>query len=105
MKNQTVNRFRLYDCIVYANRNSLSARELATALGCRRWRDYLPSRYVRRRPYFRGSKSPLVVNWGSSRPADWLRDPRFQIRTRWINTPESCLRAIDKRAFFMTLAG
>jgi hypothetical protein len=97
-------KFRFYDLILYANRSSSSVRQLATALGCRRWRDDLPSRYVRRRPYFRGSKSPLVVNWGSSRPADWLRDPRFQIRPRWINPPESCLRAIDKRAFFRTFA-
>ena len=47
----------------------------------------------------------MVVNWGSSRPADWLSDPRFQIKPRWINTPEACLRAIDKRAFFRALAG
>lgn len=95
-----IDRFKHYDVVVYASRGSNSARRLASALGCRRWRDDLPERYARRRPYFRGNRSPLVINWGSTRPAEWLSDPRFRLTPKWINSAEAVSRAIDKRAFF-----
>lgn len=105
MRKQRVDTFKYYDLIVYAARGSHSARRLASALGCRRWRDDLPERYTRRRPYFRRSTTPVVCNWGSTRPALWLSDARFRLRPIWINSAEACSAAIDKQKFFRLLSG
>lgn len=104
MRKPRIDKFTFYDLVIYAARGSHSARRLATSLGCRRWRDDLPNRYTRRRPFFRGNKSPMVVNWGSTVPADWLRDPRFRLTPMWLNSAEAVNRAIDKLAFFRCVA-
>src|SRR6185437_11910647 len=103
-RKQRIDRFKHYDIVIYAARGSSSARSLATAIGCRRWRDDLPERYTRRRPYFRGNNSPLVVNWGSTNAAEWLSDARFHIRPKWLNASEAVRLAIDKSAFFSALS-
>ena len=95
-----VDKFKFYDLVIYAARGSSSARRLATALGSRRWRDDLPERYTRRRPYFRGNSSPLVVNWGSTVHPHWLEDPRFRLKPLILNAGDCVKEAIDKRAFF-----
>lgn len=95
-----VDKFKFYDLVIYAARSSSSARRLATVLGARRWRDDLPERYSRRRPYFRGNNSPMVVNWGSTTHPQWLEDRRFQLTPRFINHATSIQKAIDKLAFF-----
>lgn len=100
MKIQRIDKFKYYDLVIYAARNSSSARRLATALGSRRWRDDLPARYLRRRPYFRGNSSPLVLNWGSTRHPQWLEDSRFRLNPMFINHADHVKKAIDKLAFF-----
>ena len=95
-----VDKFKYYDLVIYAARDSGSARRLATALGSRRWRDDLPERYTRRRPYFRGNQSPLVVNLGSTVHPGWLEDPRFRLSPNILNAGDRVKEAIDKRAFF-----
>lgn len=100
-----IDKFKFYDLVIYAARGSTSARRLASALACRRWRDDLPERYSRRRPYFRGNSSPMVVNWGSTRPANWLADPRFRLTPIWINGAEAVQRAVNKAEFFKALEG
>lgn len=95
-----VDKFKFYDLVIYAARGSSSARRLATTLGSRRWRDDLPERYTRRRPYFRGNSSPLVVNWGSTVHPGWLEDPRFRLTPIILNDGNHVKEAIDKRAFF-----
>jgi hypothetical protein len=64
-------KFKFYDLIVYADRGSNSARTLAHALGCRRWRADMPERYTRRRAFFKGFKSPVIINWGTPRKPEW----------------------------------
>lgn len=100
-----VDKFKFYDLIIYAARGSLAARRLATTLGSRRWRDDLPERYTRRRPYFRGNRSPMVVNWGSTIHPHWLDDPRFKLTPTWVNRAEAVGGAINKLEFFRLLAG
>lgn len=97
------NKFKFYDLIIYAARSSSAANRLAADLSCRRWRDDLPSRYFRQRPYFRGNNSPVVVNWGSTRHPDWLEDVRFRLKPVWLNSPKVVGRAIDKSEFFRSL--
>lgn len=98
-----VDKFKFYDLVIYAARGSTGARRLSTALGCRRWRDDLPERYTRRRPYFRGNSSPMVVNWGSTNPATWLSDGRFRLTPVWINDATAVGKAINKLEFFRLL--
>jgi hypothetical protein len=98
-----VDKFKFYDLVIYAARGSTGARRLATALGCRRWRDDLPERYTRRRPYFRGNDSPMVVNWGSTVPARWLTDGRFRLNPVWVNSAKAVNSAINKLEFFRQL--
>lgn len=98
--NTRVDKFKFYDLVIYAARSSSSARRLATALGSRRWRDDLPERYTRRRPFFRGNSSPMVLNWGSTRHPQWLEDPRFRLTPNFVNHGENVKKAIDKLAFF-----
>ena len=93
-----------YDLIIYAARNSSSARRLATNLGSRRWRDDLPTRYNRRRPYFRGNPSPLVINWGSSIHPHWLEDSRLGIKPIVLNHGDNVKKAINKLAFFQAIS-
>lgn len=100
-----VDRFRFYDLVIYAARGSNSARRLATALGARRWRDDLPERYTRRRPYFRGNSSPMVLNWGSTVHPRWLEDSRFRLTPNFVNHADGVKKAIDKLAFFQHLSG
>lgn len=100
-----VDKFKFYDLVIYAARGSTSARRLATALGARRWRDDLPERYTRRRPYFRGNQSPVVLNWGSTVHPRWLEDSRFRLTPHWVNRAESVGRAINKLEFFKVLWG
>lgn len=97
-------KFKLYDLVIYAARGSNSARRLATTLGCRRWRDDLPERYTRRRPYFRGNNSPMVLNWGSTAHPKWLEDRRFQLSPIFVNHAETVAKAINKLAFFQHLS-
>lgn len=100
-----IDRFKFYDIVIYAARGSTGARRLATALGARRWRDDLPERYTRRRPYFRGNRSPMVVNWGSTVHPGWLEDSRFRLEPVWVNRAEAVGRAINKLDFFKSLGG
>jgi hypothetical protein len=93
-------KFTHYDLVIYADRGSSGARRLATALGSRRWRSDLPPRYTRRRPYFRGNSSPVVLNWGTTIHPRWLDDPRFRLTPRYINGSEHVAKAINKLAFF-----
>lgn len=95
-----VDKFKFYDLVIYADRGSTGARRLSTSLGSRRWRSDLPPRYTRRRPYFRGSNSPMVVNWGSTVHPRWLDDPRFQLTPRYVNLSENVGKAINKLSFF-----
>jgi len=95
-----VDKFEHYDVVIYAARGSSGARRLATALGSRRWRDDLPTRYTRRRPHFRGNSSPLVVNWGSSIHPKWLDDARFRLNPIYVNRGEHVKKAINKIDFF-----
>lgn len=95
-----VDKFTFYDIIIYAARGSSAARRLATSLGSRRWRDDLPERYARRPPYFRGNRSPLVINWGSTVHPSWLEDPRFKLQPVFVNHGDAVKSAIDKLAFF-----
>lgn len=95
-----LDKFKFYDVVIYAARSSNGARRLATALGSRRWRDDLPERYRRRRPYFRGNNSPLVVNWGSTRHPGWLEDQRFRLDPVFVNRASSVQTAINKLSFF-----
>lgn len=95
-----IDKFTFYDVVIYAARGSSGARRLATALGARRWRDDLPERYTRRRPYFRGNSSPLVVNWGSTAHPKWLEDRRFQLSPRFANHADHVAAAINKLTFF-----
>lgn len=95
-----IDRFRFYDLVIYAARGSNGARRLATALGARRWRDDLPARYVRRRPYFRGNSSPMVVNWGSTIHPKWLEDHRFRLNPLFVNHADAVKTAINKLDFF-----
>lgn len=104
MKRRT-DKFKFYDLVIYAARGSHSARTLANALGSRRWRDDLPERYTRRRPYFRGNPSPMVINWGSTVHPHWLEDARFRLNPVFVNGAEGVGRAIDKVEFFKALAG
>lgn len=100
-----VDKFKFYDLVIYAARGSDGARRLATALGSRRWRDDLPERYTRRRPYFRGNSSPMVLNWGSTAHPKWLEDSRFRLKPNFVNHADSVKKAIDKLAFFQHLSG
>jgi len=100
MKKSQVDKFVHYDVVIYAARGSSGARRLATALGSRRWRDDLPTRYTRRRPYFRGNSSPLVINWGSSIHPKWLDDARFRLNPVYVNHGEHVKKAINKLDFF-----
>jgi len=100
-----VDKFQHYDIVVYAARGSNGARRLATALGARRWRDDLPERYQRRRPYFRGNNSPMVVNWGSTVHPRWLEDSRFRLKPVFVNHANGVEKAIDKLAFFQQASG
>jgi hypothetical protein len=95
-----VDKFKFYDLVIYAARGSSSARRLATTLGCRRWRDDLPTRYTRRRPYFRGNNSPMVLNWGSTIHPKWLEDERFRLEPNFVNHGDRVKTAINKLAFF-----
>lgn len=95
-----IDKFKFYDLVIYAARGSNSARRLATTLGCRRWRDDLPTRYTRRRPYFRGNNSPMVLNWGSTIHPKWLEDSRFRLEPSFINHGDRVKTAINKLAFF-----
>jgi hypothetical protein len=104
MKRPKEDRFTWYDLIIYAARNSIGARRLATALGSRRWRDDLPERYTRRRPYFRGNSSPMVINWGSTVHPGWLEDPRFRLSPIIVNPANAVHAAIDKREFFQSVS-
>lgn len=105
MKGVRVDKFKFYDLVIYAARGSSGARRLATALGSRRWRDDLPERYTRRRPYFRGNDSPMVVNWGSTIHPKWLDDHRFRLKPIYVNQAGPVRKAIDKLAFFQHLSG
>lgn len=105
MKNPRIDKFKFYDLVIYAARSSSSARRLATALGSRRWRDDLPERYTRRRPYFRGNGSPMVLNWGSTIHPKWLEDSRFRLTPQFVNHATSVKKAINKLAFFQHLSG
>jgi len=98
-------KFTYYDLVVYADRGSSGARRLATDLGSRRWRSDLPPRYSRRRPYFRGNSSPLVLNWGSTLHPRWLDDPRFRLTPRYINLSEHVKKAVNKLSFFQHASG
>ena len=98
-------KFKHYDLVIYADRGSSGARRLATYLGSRRWRSDLPPRYTRRRPYFRGNSSPVVLNWGSTVHPRWLDDPRFRLTPRYVNLSEHVTTAIDKLAFFKRASG
>lgn len=100
-----VDKFKFYDLVIYAARDSSGARRLATALGARRWRDDLPERYTRRRPYFRGNSSPMVLNWGSLVHPHWLEDQRFRLTPRFINLSEHVEKAINKLSFFQHASG
>jgi hypothetical protein len=102
---QRVDKFTHYDLVIYAARGSDGARRLATTLGSRRWRDDLPERYTRRRPFFRGNQSPVVVNWGSTVHPRWLNDPRFRLTPRIINHGDRVATAINKLDFFRKASG
>src|ERR1700761_7509277 len=105
MKRPKIDKFKFYDLVIYAARNSMGARRLATALGSRRWRDDLPERYKRRRPFFRGNPSPMVVNWGSTVHPGWLEDPRLRLKPIIVNGGEPVKTAIDKLSFFQRASG
>lgn len=100
-----VDKFKYYDLVIYAARDSSGARRLSSALGARRWRDDLPERYTRRRPYFKGNSSPLVVNWGSTIHPSWLEDKRFHLTPIILNAGSRVKEAIDKRTFFQKASG
>lgn len=95
-----VDKFQHYDLVVYAARSSSGARRLATALGSRRWRDDLPERYTRRRPYFRGNDSPMVLNWGSTVHPKWLFDERLRLKPVFVNSTDHVKEAVNKLTFF-----
>lgn len=105
MRKPRLDKFKYYDLVIYAARGSNGARRLATALGARRWRDDLPERYSRRRPYFRGNHSPMVLNWGSTVHPKWLEDPRFQLTPVYVNHADGVKAAIDKLSTFQQLSG
>jgi len=100
--------FKYYDIIIYASRGSNSARALADALKCRRWRDDLPQRYLRRPAYFRGKPYPLVINWGSTITPEWgtIRDVHTKCVANgfWINPADAVARSINKLRCFNELA-
>lgn len=98
--NTRLDKFKYYDLVVYADRGSSGARRLSSTLGSRRWRSDLPPRYTRRRPYFRGNSSPVVLNWGSTVHPRWLDDPRFRLTPRYVNLSEHVAKAINKLTFF-----
>jgi hypothetical protein len=104
-KNSKIDNFKFYDLVIYAARGSSSARRLATALGARRWRDDLPERYTRRRPYFRGNNSPMVLNWGSTTHPKWLEDSRFHLSPIFVNHADNIKKAVNKLAFFQCASG
>jgi len=102
-----VDTFKHYDLVIYAARGSNSARTLATALGCRRWRDDLPERYTRRKAYFRGQRFPLVLNWGSTVRPDWGNIHGSMDACNkagfWLNQQEAVGAAINKLSCFTKL--
>lgn len=105
MNSTRLDKFKFYDLVIYAARSSSGARRLATALGSRRWRDDLPERYTRRRPYFRGNSSPMVLNWGSTVHPRWLEDARFRLEPVFVNHADNVQKAINKLSFFQCASG
>ena len=102
-----LNTFDYYDLIIYASRGSQSARNLATALKCRRWRDDAPARYARRKAFFRGKQYPVVVNWGSTVAPDWGTVKHVAALSAahgaWLNSAEATRKAINKIEAFKCL--
>lgn len=99
--------FKHYDLIIYAARNSSSARALARTLGCRRWFEDAPERYARRRAFFRGRPYPTIVNWGSTVTPDWGTVASVVARSKaggaWLNSQEAAAVAINKLETFKCL--
>ncbi len=99
--------FDYYALIIYAARNSSSARELSKALKCRRWFENPPDRYKRRRAFFRGRPYPTVVNWGSTLRPDWGTVASVVARAdaagAYLNPATSVARAINKLETFKCL--
>lgn len=95
-----VDTFKYYDLIIYAARNSSSARALARALGCRRWFEEPPERYQRRRAFFRGRAYPTIVNWGSTVNPTWGTVASVVAASKgagaWMNPQEAVDCAINK---------
>lgn len=90
------------DLIIYADRDSRSARALARALGCRRWyENSSPGRKT-------ASVVPVIVNWGATNPPNWIRRPGWP----WPNAPKFNLlnsmphvaTGVDKLLTFTALA-
>src|SRR6478736_5213694 len=101
------NTFDYYDLVIYAARNSQSARSLARGLKSRRWYENPPDRYAKRRPFFRGSKYPLIVNWGSTILPEWgaVQSAVQQSQTHgaYLNPAQAVAKAINKLETFKCL--
>lgn len=99
--------FDYYDLIIYAARNSSSARELARSLKCRRWFENPPERYKHRKAFFRGHQYPIIVNWGSTITPDW-RTVRHVVNLSnaagaFLNSSGAVAKAIHKLETFKCL--